>query len=127
MKIISRAEAKTLGLKHYFTGEPCKRGHIAERMVSSRDCPECARALRREWRAANPERQREHYRAWQAANPEKNREKERKWRAANPEKARERARRWWTANKDKVNQRRAARREAARRAGEQGLGAGQGR
>lgn len=27
---ISRKEAKSLGLKQYFTGKPCKHGHIAD-------------------------------------------------------------------------------------------------
>jgi hypothetical protein len=31
-------QAIALGLKRYFTGEPCKRGHIAERNVRSGLC-----------------------------------------------------------------------------------------
>ena len=53
-RIISRAEAKALGLKHYFTGAPCRHGHVAKRQVSSRVCMECARG----WRAANREKER---------------------------------------------------------------------
>lgn len=40
MKIITRKEAKALGLKRYFTGKPCKRGHICDRYVSD-SCVEC--------------------------------------------------------------------------------------
>jgi len=40
-KIITRSEAIALGLKRYFTGEPCKYGHVAERKVSNRDCLKC--------------------------------------------------------------------------------------
>lgn len=36
--LISRAEAKALGLKRYFTGMPCKHGHIAEGYVASTNC-----------------------------------------------------------------------------------------
>jgi hypothetical protein len=57
--IISRDEAKALGLKHFFTGEPCWRGHIAERSVRSGRCLECSRARTARWAAANPERVRE--------------------------------------------------------------------
>lgn len=39
--IISRAAAKAAGMKRFFTGVPCKRGHIAERNVSSKLCLEC--------------------------------------------------------------------------------------
>lgn len=42
-EIITRAEAKAQGLKRFFTGEPCKRGHVAERFTSSKRCYECQR------------------------------------------------------------------------------------
>jgi hypothetical protein len=43
MEIISRKEAKILGLKRYFTGKACVNGHITERTVSSEGCMECSR------------------------------------------------------------------------------------
>ena len=39
--IITRAEAKALGLKRYFTGKPCKHGHVTERFTISKSCVEC--------------------------------------------------------------------------------------
>jgi hypothetical protein len=41
MKIITRIEAKQIGSKKYFTGKPCKRGHVCERTVHDRTCVEC--------------------------------------------------------------------------------------
>ena len=82
-RIICRDEARALGLKRYFTGAPCKRGHVAERYVSSCRCMECDRVLALEWRVANLEKARERERA--AAY---------KYRVVNPEKAREHQRRW---------------------------------
>lgn len=41
MDLISREEAKEKGLRRYFTGIPCKRGHIAERRVGSTYCLQC--------------------------------------------------------------------------------------
>ena len=41
MEIISREEAKAKGLKRYFTGEPCIRGHYSERLVSNKVCFSC--------------------------------------------------------------------------------------
>lgn len=38
----TRAEAKQLGAKHYFTGEPCVRGHIAPRKTKG-SCIECVK------------------------------------------------------------------------------------
>ena len=46
--IISRDEARALGLKRFFTGKPCKRGHIAEHYVRGGACRECALANARE-------------------------------------------------------------------------------
>lgn len=40
-KVITRKEALSLGLKWYFTGKPCKRGHIAEQYTANRACREC--------------------------------------------------------------------------------------
>lgn len=36
-------EARRLGEPTYFTGEPCKRGHVAERRADNRMCVECHR------------------------------------------------------------------------------------
>lgn len=39
----TRAEAKAVGAKYYYTGQPCKHGHIAPRKVKG-VCLECMRA-----------------------------------------------------------------------------------
>jgi 5-methylcytosine-specific restriction endonuclease McrA len=44
----TRAEAKATGAKYYFTGEPCKHGHIAPRKTKGA-CVEC---LKVEWAQA---------------------------------------------------------------------------
>jgi 5-methylcytosine-specific restriction endonuclease McrA len=43
LDLISRADAKAQGLKRYCTGDPCKHGHVAERLVSDYACVECSR------------------------------------------------------------------------------------
>lgn len=48
----TRAEAKKRGVAYYFTGEPCKHGHIAPRKTKGA-CIEC---LRVEWRTGNEKR-----------------------------------------------------------------------
>ena len=45
----TRQEAKDTGAKYYFTGEPCKYGHIAPRKTKG-SCVEC---LKVEWEKAN--------------------------------------------------------------------------
>jgi hypothetical protein len=44
----TRAEAKASGAKYYFTGDPCKHGHIAPRKTKG-SCVECLKA---EWAQA---------------------------------------------------------------------------
>jgi hypothetical protein len=41
--ILSRAAAVILGNSRYFTGSPCKNGHMSPRKVKSSVCIECAR------------------------------------------------------------------------------------
>lgn len=53
MNIISLKEAKKKGLKVYFTGKPCKKGHVSERRVDSRTCAECLRIARKEYFKTN--------------------------------------------------------------------------
>ncbi|WBF79636.1 hypothetical protein BNNNBJKE_00052 [Aeromonas phage vB_AdhM_DL] len=48
--IISRKEAKILGLRRYFTGLPCKHGHIAQREIGNGCCIECKRVWTENWR-----------------------------------------------------------------------------
>jgi hypothetical protein len=118
--IIGRAEARALGLTRYFTGKPCKHGHVAERGVRRRECTECRRGRLREWRAANLEKERARGRKYAATPKRAERVKEiaRKWRAANPEKARAYRRMRLAANKDESNKRRAAAQQRAARASE---------
>ena len=42
-KIITRQQAQTLGLTRYFTGQPCKHGHVAERRTDTGNCIACQR------------------------------------------------------------------------------------
>lgn len=39
----TRAEAKQLGVAYYFTGKPCKRGHVAPYLTSIGRCTTCSR------------------------------------------------------------------------------------
>lgn len=48
----TRKEAKALGATHYFTGEPCVRGHIAPRKTKGA-CVEC---MKEDWATDNERR-----------------------------------------------------------------------
>ncbi len=66
----SREVAREQGLTHYFTGNPCKRRHVAKWFVSNGQCLECHREQVHKARAANPEKFRERNRKAYAADPE---------------------------------------------------------
>lgn len=51
--------------KWYFTGKPCKNGHIAPRLLSNRACRDCAYARRAAYEES------EKYTAWKAENKAK--------------------------------------------------------
>lgn len=42
--IVSKVDAVAAGLTHYFTGIPCKHGHIDQRFVSTGACRACVRS-----------------------------------------------------------------------------------
>ena len=55
MIVISCKEAKAQGLKRYFTGKSCKRGHIAERYVTG-GCVICSQEDCRTYYAQDPQK-----------------------------------------------------------------------
>lgn len=71
MLLISRKVALQEGLKHYFTGNPCKRGHISQRLSGSRQCTECNKEKMKLMYGANSESWKAAAKAWAAANREK--------------------------------------------------------
>jgi hypothetical protein len=93
-EIISRKDAKAAGDRYYFTGRPCKRGHIELRYVSDKNCCICARQAAEKFRNDNPTYSEE----WRQANLEQYNERKREWLAANPGYMR----RWLEANKERV-------------------------
>lgn len=118
-EIISRAEAKARGLVHYYTGKPCKRGHVAIRFVNGWCCTVCKREAYaiwavdnvekikrkdREYSKKNREKKTAYRREWIKNNREADRAKSRQWAKDNPEKARARLTAWKKANPDKVRE-----------------------
>src|SRR6476660_7640656 len=94
-QIISRADARTQGLKRYFTGKPCKRGHLAERYTAKAVCVACD-AMR-----IGTENKRKRDRDYSLRNAEKQRLKSKLWREVNPERARAALRLWAKNNPEK--------------------------
>src|SRR5688572_12529814 len=92
METYTRSQAKALGRARYFTGKPCKHGHISERATSGGNCIACQEA----WWKANPDRVRAASNKWAAAN----KEYYRSWREANRERSAAASREWYWANRE---------------------------
>lgn len=112
MNIISRSEAARKGLTYYFTGKPCKRGHVSERWTSAASCTTCQAKRRLE----NPDKgaasrlkyylaNKEKISKYHASNYQKNKEKidaaNSLYRKKNPEKSRSYVAKW--AKKNTLN------------------------
>lgn len=87
----SPSEARAFGETFYFTGVPCKRGHVSARYASTAQCVQCiadrpratpqaSRAASKRYYAANRDAELERMRERRLTQPEYAGE----WRAANP-------------------------------------------
>lgn len=107
----SRKEALSVGAKYYFTGKPCKRGHIEPKSMIV-GCAQCHRDRTRAGYEADPEPQKkrsmERYERRKEEEPdllrEEGRIKQAAWKAANYEHALERDRRYRDENRDSLNE-----------------------
>jgi hypothetical protein len=101
MNTMTRQQAVDAGLTRYFTGKPCKHGHIAERRMSD-GCVVCADLHARKWQADHPEKVKAKSKRYHAENREKVSIKNREWGLKNPEKRKAATRNWREANTDRM-------------------------
>jgi 5-methylcytosine-specific restriction endonuclease McrA len=110
--IVTLAQARAANLKYYFTGKPCKRGHITNRLTSIRKCCICNNKQAIDWASRNPEKREESVIKWRNANPERhkagNKKRHQKWIVHNRAKARIINRNWKKRNPEKVRADRSA-------------------
>lgn len=136
MEIISREDAKEKGLKRFYTGEPCKNGHLVERQISDGRCIECRdmnskvqyekskdeRLKRRkeyyqenkamtlakinEYYIQNKEEILKYKKKWHAENADRMRELQKRYYENNKEEIREYKKRWSDENRDELNKKR---------------------
>lgn len=118
-KIVTRPDAKAAGLKRFFTGSPCKSGHVAERYTSSGGCITCdAHGQIGRYRREHPVIQHrsgfanEQERAaakllaikeWSAANPARVKEIEKRSKKKRADQNRAVMKAWRAANPERVS------------------------
>lgn len=98
--VISRSEAKAKGLLRYFTGKPCKHGHVSERRVINLCCMQCDIERQKKYREKDKERVLERQRSSRAANIEAARARENAYNKQNREKRRAYSREYRKKNKE---------------------------
>lgn len=103
MTLIALPQARAQNLTRYFTGEPCRYGHVVERLVSNRRCVACALSSSSSWKKENLEKCSAARRSWDATNRERSRAIKSAWNKANPEGQKRRSRKWYLANKEQAD------------------------
>jgi len=107
MEIVSLSQAKQLKLTRYFTGKPCKHGHIAERSTINRSCIECVVERNKAFFEQNKEKVRErkaeYQRKYRVKYAEKAKQSRQNWAEKNRIKDQQYKKAWRVENKAKVN------------------------
>jgi hypothetical protein len=100
---MTRQEALAAGESTYFTGKPCKHGHVAARYVLNWTCVDChARKCAEnqpKWRAKNADKCKKYSEKY----AEKHNNATKLWRKVNRDKCAEQQRQWNAANREKRN------------------------
>jgi hypothetical protein len=84
-----RAAAKAVGQTTYFTGRPCKHGHVDFRCTASGVCLECSKLIQKRTITKRLKNNPNHYKEKYALNPEKYRLQAEKYRNKFPERVKE--------------------------------------
>jgi hypothetical protein len=86
MQIVTRKEAIEKGLTAYFTGIPCKHGHIAKRHTQNKTCSVCSSIKIDEIKKQNPDKYKMLADAWKQNNKDKLAEYQRTYTKKRPGK-----------------------------------------
>lgn len=107
-KAAERMVAKNAGHTHYYTGRPCKHGHVAKRFTSSGYCIACANQSYTENRGEKATKSAQYVKD----HPEQTLATKARYREKNREKLRKAGREYIKANQPSVNAHTAKRRAA---------------
>lgn len=83
-EIISRKEAQASNSKYYYTGVPCKRGHVDIRLTSAGDCTICHKNRNDAYKSKNRKAMREYNKKYYSDNNDKCRKLSSEWKRKNP-------------------------------------------
>jgi 5-methylcytosine-specific restriction endonuclease McrA len=98
MEYVSRKDAIEQGKNRYFTGKPCKHGHISERHCLNHQCIKCNQTSTARWQKENKVNAAAASKKWRDGNKDAAKQSYEKWLSENPEYHSD----WKRKNKDKV-------------------------
>lgn len=97
-------EARDLGIRYFFDGEPCKNGHVAQKLAQGRRCVQCRRDAYKLWLGQNKEKFKEIKRDYRARNADKIKRSFAEWFDANRASNNARSRQWYHDNKERAKE-----------------------
>lgn len=71
MNLASISEARAAGATTYFTGKPCKRGHVSPRVTANGTCVECAKVASKKIYEKSAESKKQKQQEYYASNRER--------------------------------------------------------
>lgn len=103
--LLPRKIATERGIPRYYTGKPCRNGHVCEKYTKKASCVECSRSSTRKHYTIpeNMEKKRIRNAAWNSENRDLANSMSRSWQEIHRQKVRASCSRWKSENKDKVN------------------------
>lgn len=101
-RLITKKEAVASGLSFYFTGKPCKYGHVDDRYVKSGNCRSCMTAFFAKQRREDPGRYADTKAAYYERNRTETLEYFRQYYKDHREEALDYMRQWYRANSAKA-------------------------
>lgn len=105
-EVVSRQDARGRGITYYFTGKPCKRGHVAPRFVYNSVCKDCHALHNAKYVDKNAEKVDQYRKAYAEKNKGRIGEYRRDYYSKIPQvkltDRRERSKEWYWANRAEV-------------------------
>ena len=99
MNIITKEVAVQTGLPRYFTGKPCKYGHLSERYTHRSECITCSRERAKEYVRNNKQGAKKRSRRFYDKNKELCKIRTIEWQRKNKERHAIKVKRWKDKNK----------------------------
>lgn len=105
MELVSRAKAQRLELRSFFTGKPCRHGHISERNTKFGYCYECRASEAKSYQEENEDKEKASRKEYREKNKESTKEYMKQYYLDNPEKFAKYAKDFYENNKEWVKER----------------------